>query len=193
MISTLIDTEVAFADLKDGLVAYYPFNGNANDESGNGNHGTVNGATLTTDRLGKVNSAYSFNGVGDYIIVSSAKSIPTNGNRTLSLWIKYDRNNPGFSNPEVLSIGNTSYFCSDGGLHAIVISGTHGQSVPSTDIGMTRGCDYTPSLEVFISDEDIGNKQWHHIVTGYDGTNSFIYVDGSLRKSVLNSDYTHDA
>ncbi|MCK4447097.1 MAG: hypothetical protein KAW56_08445 [Candidatus Marinimicrobia bacterium] len=35
-----------------GLIAYYPFNGNANDESVNGNDGTVVGATLTTDRFG---------------------------------------------------------------------------------------------------------------------------------------------
>ena len=34
-----------------GLVAWWPFSGNANDASGNGNNGTVNGATLTTDRL----------------------------------------------------------------------------------------------------------------------------------------------
>ena len=40
-----------------GLVGYWPFNGNANDESGNGNNGTVNGATLTTDRFGNSNSA----------------------------------------------------------------------------------------------------------------------------------------
>ena len=46
IISTLAHTKVAFADLKDGLVAYYPFNSNANDESGNGNNGTVNGANL---------------------------------------------------------------------------------------------------------------------------------------------------
>ena len=45
-----------------GLVGYWGFNGNANDESGNGNNGTVNGATLTTDRNGNANSAYSFNG-----------------------------------------------------------------------------------------------------------------------------------
>lgn len=44
------------------LVASYPFNGNANDASGNGNNATVNGATLTTDRFGNANSAYSFNG-----------------------------------------------------------------------------------------------------------------------------------
>ena len=36
----------------DGLVAYYPFNGNANDVSGNGNNGTVSGATLTADKDG---------------------------------------------------------------------------------------------------------------------------------------------
>ncbi|MGK5093982.1 hypothetical protein WDW89_18465 [Deltaproteobacteria bacterium TL4] len=50
-----------------GLVAYYPFNGNANDESGNWNNGTVNGATLTTDRHGNANKAYSFDGADDYI------------------------------------------------------------------------------------------------------------------------------
>jgi hypothetical protein len=52
-----------------GLVGYWPFNGNANDESGNGNNGTVNGATLTTDRFGAVNKAYSFDGVNDFINV----------------------------------------------------------------------------------------------------------------------------
>jgi hypothetical protein len=50
-----------------GLVGWWPFNGNANDESGNGNNGTVNGATLTTDRNGNANAAYSFDGVNDYI------------------------------------------------------------------------------------------------------------------------------
>lgn len=50
-----------------GLVGYWPFNGNANDESGNGNNGTVNGATLTSDRFGSTNAAYSFNGVSNYI------------------------------------------------------------------------------------------------------------------------------
>ncbi|MBW2553558.1 MAG: hypothetical protein JRE20_05450 [Deltaproteobacteria bacterium] len=42
-----------YADLSDGLVAYYPFNGNADDESGNGNNGNVNGAIMTTDSIKK--------------------------------------------------------------------------------------------------------------------------------------------
>lgn len=70
-----------------GLVGYWPFNGNANDESGNGNHGTVNGAKLTADRNGKANSAYSFDGVSNNI--KCTNSGPT-GNPTFSIsfWIK---------------------------------------------------------------------------------------------------------
>ena len=56
---------------KNGLVGWWPFNGNANDESGNGNNGVVNGATLTTDRNGTLNSAYSFDGVSNIKIVNS--------------------------------------------------------------------------------------------------------------------------
>jgi hypothetical protein len=40
-----------------GLVGWWPFNGNANDESGNGNNGTINGPTLTADRFGNANKA----------------------------------------------------------------------------------------------------------------------------------------
>ena len=53
-----------------GLVGWWPFNGNANDESGNGNHGTVNGATLTQDRFGNANMAYGFDGVDDWILIN---------------------------------------------------------------------------------------------------------------------------
>ena len=52
-----------------GLVGWWPFNGNANDEGGNGNNGTVNGAALTTDRFGNANSAYDFDGMNDNIKV----------------------------------------------------------------------------------------------------------------------------
>jgi hypothetical protein len=73
-----------------GLVAWYPFNGNANDLSGNGNNGTVNGATLTTDRFGNTNSAYSFNGSSNYIYVNASSSINTANQTATSIcgWIK---------------------------------------------------------------------------------------------------------
>jgi len=72
--------------LGNGLVAYYPFNGNANDESGNGNNGTVHGATLTTDRFGNANSAYSFNGVNNDIDVANSPTTNTD-NFSISCWI----------------------------------------------------------------------------------------------------------
>ncbi|MCE2847262.1 MAG: hypothetical protein LW707_09600, partial [Sphingobacteriales bacterium] len=52
-----------------GLVGWWPFNGNANDESGNGNHGVVNGAVLTPDRFGFSAKAYSFNGTSNFISI----------------------------------------------------------------------------------------------------------------------------
>ena len=69
-----------------GLVGWWPFNGNANDESGNNNNGTVNGATLTTDRIGIANSAYSFDGKSNNIIIQNSKSLNPNS-ISLNVWI----------------------------------------------------------------------------------------------------------
>jgi hypothetical protein len=69
-----------------GLVGFWPFNGNANDESGNGNNGTVNGATLTTDRFGNANKAYSFNG-SSFISVSHNNSFNMT-QATWNVWVK---------------------------------------------------------------------------------------------------------
>ncbi|ETR71400.1 MAG: hypothetical protein OMM_02514 [Candidatus Magnetoglobus multicellularis str. Araruama] len=52
--------KLAMADIYDGLMAWYPFDGDARDASGNGNHGTVKGASLIEDKFGNNNSAYSF-------------------------------------------------------------------------------------------------------------------------------------
>ncbi len=70
-----------------GLVGWWPFNGNANDESGNGNDGVVNGATLTEDRNGAPNAAYSFDGVG-YISGNDANFPSGNSDRSISFWAK---------------------------------------------------------------------------------------------------------
>jgi hypothetical protein len=55
------------SELERGLVGWWKFDGDATDSSGNGNNGTVNGVTLTNDRHGQANGAYSFDGVDDYI------------------------------------------------------------------------------------------------------------------------------
>ena len=78
---------LASASLVDGLVAYYSFSGNANDDSGNGNHGTVNNAILTSDRHGTSNSAYYFDGVNDSIRVSDSPELDIINQITMAAWI----------------------------------------------------------------------------------------------------------
>lgn len=71
-ISVIIQNINEFAD---GMVAYYPFNGNAKDESENQIQGVVVGATLTSDRFGRDNSAYQFDGIDDYIRLTNNPSM----------------------------------------------------------------------------------------------------------------------
>ena len=75
--------------MQQGLDSRYPFDGNASDMSGNGNHGIVYGATLETDRNGVVGKAYSFDGVDDKIKIPHSI---LNGNHelTVSFWFKMD-------------------------------------------------------------------------------------------------------
>ncbi len=72
-----------------GLVGWWPFTGNAIDESVNTNDGTVNGATLTTDRFGNVNKAYNFDGIDDYILLNSLNNIQYKP-ITYSIWVNAD-------------------------------------------------------------------------------------------------------
>jgi cell division protein FtsB len=72
-------------DLDAGLVGHYPFSGNSNDQSGNENHLENHGATMTLDRFGMEDSAYSFDGQSNYLIADIENRI---GDFSLSLWAK---------------------------------------------------------------------------------------------------------
>ena len=81
----------------DGLVGYWPFDGNANDASGNGNNGVVNGPTLTSDRFGNNNSAYSFTvnssagwGSAQDRITVTNPTIPNDNSFTMSGWVNLE-------------------------------------------------------------------------------------------------------
>ena len=74
-----------------GLVGYWGLNGNANDQSGNGNNGTVNGAALTTDRFGNVDSAYSFDGNGNFIEIPNSSSLQNISSITIGAWINVNQ------------------------------------------------------------------------------------------------------
>jgi hypothetical protein len=91
----------------DGLVGWLPFNGNANDESGNGNNGTLNGATLTSDRNGISASAFSFNGIEDNITVPHDQQFDSQ-TYSISVWVSFSTESTpstgGFNvNPAILS------------------------------------------------------------------------------------------
>ncbi|OUD15039.1 LamG-like jellyroll fold domain-containing protein [Thioflexithrix psekupsensis] len=83
---TAYDRSTVTPNIPDGLLAYYPFNAGAMDESGNRNDGTVQGATLTTGKGGDSNSAYDFNGVSNVINVPHNLSLNPD-NFTISAWI----------------------------------------------------------------------------------------------------------
>lgn len=95
-----VQTPPAEDTLSKGLVAWYPFNGNANDESGNGHHGTTFGTTLTTDRFGQRNQAYDFNGANQYIDLGDWVF---GGPITISGWVK-NRTYPHCS--RMIDLGN---------------------------------------------------------------------------------------
>ena len=91
-----------------GLVGWWPFSGNANDESGNGNNGTVNGATLTADRVGNVGMAYSFS--DDYIIINGSNTINFTDSLSINLWYNNNQLNGGtYVSKHVSGTTNSSF------------------------------------------------------------------------------------
>ncbi len=84
--SITFKTSIPFSN---GLIAWFPFNGNANDSSGNGNDGTIYGTSPTTDRFGNANKAYYFNGSSDSIICSGAANLNFGTNDfSICFWMK---------------------------------------------------------------------------------------------------------
>lgn len=80
----------AQTNIDSGLVVCLPFSGNANDASGNGHNGVVNGAVLTTDRFGNTNSAYDFDGVDDYVNLVGFGDKLNSEEVTVSFWAEGD-------------------------------------------------------------------------------------------------------
>jgi hypothetical protein len=138
------------------LFAYYPFNGNANDASGNGLNGTVNGATLTTDRFGNVGSAYSFDGVGNHIQVNMPQTVLSKC--TFSSWFKLNGNQ--ITGQYYIIDGRTGWF-----------EGSHSYLNVDRDLIQTLGYNYSTTI--------INDNNWHNIITTYDGNISTIYLDGN--------------
>jgi len=155
---------ITHADLNDGLVAYYPFNGNANDESGNGNNGTVTGATLTTDRFGNPDSAYHFTGGSDKIDCGNSLVFDYMDGVSYAGWIYPEDNSSRYilrkwvdtHEDKFLSLSSTGKFC------LYLWSGVPGICSPQT----------------------IRTNRWTHVAGTYDGTTANVYVNGKRANSL---------
>ena len=165
----------AFGEIpqSDKIIAYYAFSGNANDSSGNGYDGTISGdPQLTTDRFGNSNSAYSFDGNGDWIYFGT-DTLPTNngGNIsdafTISVWAKSSSN----STMDLFAYGGM-VSCGGGRYGAIVRLGSNIQF---------NSCNNGFNTSASGKNSD-GN--WHQYVFTWNGSNSRkVYIDGSLVSS----------
>ena len=157
------------AELTDGLVAYYPFNGNTNDESGNGHHGTNHGALLSSDIASNANSAYRFDGIDDYIEILDADSLDIGlSDYSISAWVK---TTSPTNNGRIFSKGSSA--CITGYMLRLNGNQAHLENA------------YNQSCQVFLAGNiDIADDQWHFIVGVVNRSEGgFLYIDGQLDAS----------
>ncbi len=176
---------VAQVNLDQGLRAYYPFNGNANDVSGNNNNPVFNNAKLTNDRFGKPNSAYHFNGINNYMRIPNSPSLDLNNQITLSVWVRPT----GFyynmcHASSIISKGGGNYTPGDYALRfddALYSAGTGcSDSIPDTLHQNFRGTGTT--LRPYLP--YINKDQWYSVIYTNDGTTAKLYVDCDLKYSI---------
>lgn len=150
-----------------GLVGWWPFNGNANDESGNGNNGTVNGPTLTTDRFGITNSAYSF--ASNIIDVGNGNSLNINNNGiSVSAWVDNNGGNLWHILGKRNQCGDFQYQLSSNNLPFGLAWG-----------GITPGENSLINSGILIT-----NNQWNNIVGTFDGNEWKLYLNSILVDSL---------
>jgi hypothetical protein len=161
--SKIVNSQVPNYVPINGLVGWWPFNGNANDESGNGRTGTVNGATLTADRYGVPNSAYYF--TGNKNISANADSLPKgNSPRTISLWF---------------NVSNTPTT-----IPAWVLM-NYGKSTTNNACGLGIELNklnlfFWPGQNDLSVIKQFTLNQYHNLVATYDGSVASLYLDGLL-------------
>lgn len=161
-----------------GLIGWWPFNGNANDESGNGNNGTVNGAVLTEDRYRNTNSAYYFDGLNDNIMASPNLPIGS-APRTVSSWFK--------TTASYIYTSQYNYIQNITGYG----SGAVGLVIFPQHIRAPMGKAYFESgsgSNQIYSGNIVNDGAWHLLTTTYGGNNSKVkmYIDGQIQDSTAN-------
>jgi uncharacterized protein (TIGR02145 family) len=171
--SAMTDAQVMDLYANESMVAYYPFNGNANDESGNGYNGSVNGATITSDRFNEAAKAYNFtwNGTSsDKIQIPGTSSLNFNsGGFSISAWFKFSGTSYNGYNYPIVS----KHVCSENSGYILMLY----NNKLTFWTGGTGWSGYLSTTDSYVD----GN--WYHAVATYDGTTRKIYVNGILKAS----------
>jgi len=154
---------------KNGLLGWWGFNGNANDESGNGNHGIVNGPTLVSDRFSNDNSAYIFNGNGDHILVPHSPSF-INPNMSFSGWVNASQFQTYFNS--IIKHGNFTSIA--GEQYGVGLTQT-GQVHTGFK---TTSCTTGQGWDISITIDTLHLNTWYHLV---------VTIENNIVKTYLNS------
>jgi hypothetical protein len=174
---TLQPSSFISGTLRQGLVAYYPFDGNANDQSGNGNHGVMYSASLTSDRFSGANRAYSFDGSSSYIIINNGLAFDFSNSFSVSCWI-----NPAPSQSGEPSIFSKSHGSSGGSSWLIY---RHGSSATSFSFEYLQAAS---TWVTSLSATDLVANQWNHYLLTKQNTKLSSYLNGNLVSTAFGSD-----
>jgi hypothetical protein len=166
----------AWAELNDGLIAHYPFNGNAIDETGNGYDGTVHGAALCEDRFGNPQNAYSFDGLTSYIDIGTTLNFPC-GNYAVSVWFLNNGEGPHVNGYGQKIMSKANFF---NDFYIAVFTEGHGE--PNTGALFWQQYQGTGSGPKAIFDLDYNylDNKWHHAVVNKEDNYGEMWVDGQL-------------
>lgn len=172
-----------------GLVGWWPFNGNANDQSGNGNNGTVNGPTLTSNRFGNPNKAYSFNGSGNITIPDANSLSFPNKQFSFSFWSYF--NIGANSADDVCILGKRQFIGGPFEYYFAQIKATHPNN-PNIFVpylwDLNGNCNWYSWYLGNFNFPIIVSGQWEHYVYTGDGLNDKVYKNGQLIfSSVVNN------
>jgi hypothetical protein len=156
--------------LTNGLVAYYPFSGNANDASGNGNNGIVAGAVLTTDRFNQPSSAYYFNWT-NYSIGIPAFFDAGQANYTISLWFNTSSTQP-VNQQLVASCPNPTLELE----YNDTLNGSQGY----VNYSIGTGTDWIQPTQRHGSKNDYQANTWYQVALVKQGSQFTLYIDGNF-------------
>lgn len=175
----LVTISSAQININAGLKAYYPFNGNAKDSTGNGNDGTEMGVSLATDKNSNANSCYFFDGADHYINVPADSTIQPKNAVSVSAWVNTtDKDYWNFAVCKRLNLAKepgNSYFL---GTTGPIQGGSKWQwSISSST-----------TQHFLVTNTLVEDSTWLHLVGTFDGDTLQLYLNGqSIGSKVISN------